>query len=335
MNCRRLIGASVISVVLVCGGTLVAGAAEVAKPADGFPKRTISIIVPFGAGGGSDQVARAWGAAMKNVTGVGYQVENKPGGGGLAAIPDFMSRPADGYTILEQTDGLMTSEAANQIEQKLNKDIVPLCITQSTFSQIYIRPDEDRYTDWKSFVDYAKANAGKVKMANIQREGSMERVQMNALEEAAGFKVNQISFDKPTERYASLIGEHVDVLFEQPGDVRRFLEAGQMKPILTVLNERPELFAEVPSLNDVGLADVPILQRIRLFWVQGEVPAERREYLSKACEVAFNSDEYQAFNEKKYMHLARSYYNADDAKKLIEDTIGTYIKFYKKMGLVK
>ena len=315
--------------------SVCASAQGPSKPADGYPKRTISIIVPFGAGGGSDQVARAWGEAMKDVTGVGYQVENKPGGGGLAAIPDFMSRPADGYTVLEQTDGLMTAAAADQIEPKINQDIVPICITQSTFSQIYIRPDEDRFTDWASFLAYAKANPGKLKMGNIQREGSMERVQVNALEDAAGFKVNQISFDKPTARYAALLGGHVDVLFEQPGDVRRFLDAGQMKPILTVLNERPQLFADVPSLQDVDLGSVPILQRIRLFWVRGEVPSDRREYLQAACEVAFNSKGYQEFNEKKYMHLARSYYNAADAKKLIDDTIATYLHFYKKMGLVK
>ena len=75
-------------------GSTAAVAADLAKPGD-FPSRTISIIVPYGPGGGSDQVSRAWAEAMKDVTGVGFQVENKPGGAGLAAMPDFMSRPAD------------------------------------------------------------------------------------------------------------------------------------------------------------------------------------------------------------------------------------------------
>lgn len=315
-------------------GSTAAVAADLAKPGD-FPSRTISIIVPYGPGGGSDQVSRAWAEAMKDVTGVGFQVENKPGGAGLAAMPDFMSRPADGYTIVEQTDAMMSAAASNQIDFELNTDLVPLCVTQATFSQFYIRPDETRFTDWDSFLAYAKANPGQVKMANIQNEGSMERVQVNALEERAGFKVNQISFDKPTERYASLIGGHVDILFEQPGDVRRFLDAGQMKAILTVLPERPKLFEDTPSLTDAGLAETPVLQRIRLFWVRGDVPAERREYLSAACEIAFNSEGYQEFNTKKYMHLARSYYNAEDAAKLIADTVEIYRASYKKLGLIK
>ena len=90
------------AVVAFALGSAAALAADLVK-SDGFPSRTISIIVPYGAGSGSDQVSRAWGEAMKDVTGVGFQVENKPGGAGLAAMPDFMSRPADGCTIVEQT----------------------------------------------------------------------------------------------------------------------------------------------------------------------------------------------------------------------------------------
>lgn len=322
---------------IVTALTLASGLALAAGPAkpDGFPARTVSIIVPYGAGGGSDQVARAWGEAMRQVTGVGYQIENKPGGAGLAALPDFLSRPADGYTILQQTDGLISNAAAGQIEAKLNEDIIPLCVTQSTFSQIYIRPDETRFTDWASFLAYAKANPGELTLANIQTEGSMERVQVDALEEAAGYKTNQISFDKPTERYASLIGGHVDALFEQPGDVRRFIDAGQMKAILTILDERPKLFEDVPSLADVGLQGTPTLQRIRLFWVHKDVPAERQAYLQAACEVAFNTESFQKFNTDNYMHLARSFFNAEDARTLVGNTLDTYRAAYKKLGLIK
>ena len=208
------------SVRIICGVTAiisglgistVAAGADLMKPG-GYPERTVSIIVPYGPGGGSDQVARAWATAMQKITGVGFSVENKPGGGGLAAMPDFMGRPKDCDTILEQTDGIITAEAAKQIDFTLGKDLIPICVTQATFSQVYIRPDENRYTDWASFVAYAKKNPGQVNLANIGVEGSMEVVQWGAIEDAAGIKVKQISFDKPAERYASLIGGHTDAL---------------------------------------------------------------------------------------------------------------------------
>ena len=309
-------------------------AADLMKPG-GYPERTVSIIVPYGPGGGSDQVSRAWAAAMQKITGVGFSVENKPGGGGLAAMPDFMSRPKDGYTILEQTDGIITAEAAKQIDFTLGEDLIPICVTQATFSQVYIRPDEDRYTDWASFVAYAKKNPGQVNLANIGVEGSMEVVQWGAIEEAAGINVKQISFDKPAERYASLIGGHTDALFEQPGDVRKYLEGGQMKAILNVLPSSPDAFKDVPSLVDANIGDVPVLQRVRLFWVHKDVPKERQEYLVKACDAAFKTDDYQKFNRSKYMHLARSYYGGQDAVDLVRGLVDAYVALYEKIGFSK
>ena len=113
-----------LSVALAGAVALTASPAFSAGPAKpaGYPARAVSIIVPYGSGGGSDQVARAWSKAMQNVTGVPLQVENKPGGGGLAAIPDFLSRPKDGYTILQQTDGLISAGAANQIQAGVGSD---------------------------------------------------------------------------------------------------------------------------------------------------------------------------------------------------------------------
>jgi tripartite-type tricarboxylate transporter receptor subunit TctC len=102
MRIRTLFVGTVTAASLLAA-PLLASAGELAKP-DGFPNRPITIIVPYGAGGGSDQLTRAMAASLEKVTDVGVQVVNKPGGGGLAAVPDFMTAPADGYTIMEAID---------------------------------------------------------------------------------------------------------------------------------------------------------------------------------------------------------------------------------------
>ena len=97
---------------------------------------------------------------------------------------------------------------------------------------------------------------------------------MNRIASHFGFKVQQISFDKGGPRYAALKGGQVDALFEQPGDVRGFLESGDFKPILTLLFERPSAFADVPSMTDVGLSFTPLM-RFRGFYVNKNAPAMR------------------------------------------------------------
>ena len=93
---QNVAGATAVIAVLLMAGP---AAAMPDKPA-GFGNRPLTMIVPFGAGGGSDQLARAMAKAMEEEAGLSFQVVNKPGGGGTAAIPDFMLAPADGYTVL-------------------------------------------------------------------------------------------------------------------------------------------------------------------------------------------------------------------------------------------
>jgi len=327
---RQIIGVSAVAgLALSLSAAMPAHSLE--KP-DGFGSRPLTMIVPFGPGGGSDQLARAMARAMEEAVGISFQVVNKPGGGGTAAIPDFMLAPADGYTVLEHIDNAVSAYAAGDIRENPASDWIPLCMTQITFSQIYMRPDEDRFTDWASLASYAGANPGALSMANVGKVGSMELVVTEQLESALGLDFNLIAFDKPAERYGALIGGHVDLLFEQPGDVRNFLDAGQMVPILTFLNERPGVFADVPTHRDAG-ADFEPLTRFRGFYVRAGVPDDIATFLSDACAAGFATPDYQAFNESKFMHLIDSFRDTEGSIALINDAVATYQDMYKMMGI--
>jgi tripartite-type tricarboxylate transporter receptor subunit TctC len=298
----------------------------------GFPERPLTIVVPYGPGGGSDQVSRAMSQAMQKFIGQPLQVVNKPGASGLAAVPDFMAAPADGYTVLQHIDDAITHFASGKLKEDPTEDWVPLGISQITFSQLYVRSDEKRFTDWPSLLKHIQANPGKVSVANVSGDGTMERVQMTLLERALGIKTNQISYDKPSERYASLIGGHVDVLFEQPGDIRQFLDAKQMRPVLTFLKERPGAFKDVPSLADVA-PDVPALLRFRGFFVKKGTPDDRLKYLEWAFAQAFRTPEYQKFNKENYMDVIESFRDRNGAIQLMKETAAVYRKAYKELGI--
>lgn len=319
---------SIVGLAIVM--TVSASAIAQEKPAD-FPERPLTMIVPYGAGGGSDQLSRAMAAAMEPALGQPIQVVNKPGGGGMAAVPDFMTAPSDGYTILESIDDAVTNYVAGKLQEHPGENWEPLCMAQITFSQIYIRPDDERFNDWASFLAYAKDN--EVNLANLGNAGSMERINMKKLEEALGFATNQIAFDKPAERYAALIGAQVDALFEQPGDVRSFLDAGQMTPVLTIYPERPEAFADVSTHQEAG-ADFEALLRFRGFYIHPDVPEDRKRFLEATCKQGFDSADFQTFNESKYMTLIDSYRDTAGSKELIAGAVDTYTTVYKEIGLI-
>ncbi|MFT5503571.1 MAG: tripartite-type tricarboxylate transporter receptor subunit TctC, partial [Gammaproteobacteria bacterium] len=133
-------------------------------------------------------------------------------------------------------------------------------------------------------------------------------------------------------RYGALAGGQVDALFEQPGDVRKFLDAGLFKPILTILKDAPSAFADVPSLSDAGLNFEP-LYRFRGFYVHKEAPADRVAWLQWAFQKAYCQASYQKFNDSKYMGLIESYRDTAGSRDLIDTTVMQYREVYKSMGL--
>ncbi|MEM7209501.1 MAG: tripartite tricarboxylate transporter substrate binding protein [Pseudomonadota bacterium] len=339
MKFKRILTSSAVlfAASILSAGTVHAACATDGMPGsldkpDGFPQRALTMIVPYGPAGGSGQVAQAMAQAVTELTDVSINRDHKPGGSGTVGMTAYMAAPADGYSVLEHIDDASSAHALDSSKPNPASDLVPLVTSQITFSQIYIRKDEDRYTDWDSFVAWVKAQDGKATIANVSKEGSMERVTMKFITDATGMKIQQISFDKGAPRYGALAGGQVDALFEQPGDVRKFLDAGKFKPILTILKDRPSAFADVPSLSDAGLNFDPLF-RFRGFYVHKDAPADRIAWLQWAFQKAFCEESYQAFNESKYMNLIESFRDTDGSKELITATISQYRDVYKEMGL--
>ena len=328
---------SVVTAMTLSAGTAFAGCATDGLPGSmdrpgGFPERALGMVVPYGPAGGSGQVAQAMAQAVTELTGAAINRDHKPGGSGTVGMTAYLATPANGYTVLEHIDDASSAHALDSGRPNPAEDLIPLVISQITFSQIYIRTNEDRYTDWNSFVEWVKAQDGKATIANVSKEGSMERINMKYLTDSTGMKIQQISFDKGAPRYGALAGGQVDALFEQPGDVRKFLDAGTFKPILTLLHSRPGVFADVPSLTDAGFDFEPLL-RFRGFYVHKDAPADRVAWLQWAFQKAFCEKSYQDFNESKYMNLIESFRDSDGARELITATIAQYRDVYKQLGM--
>ncbi|MEM1074194.1 MAG: tripartite tricarboxylate transporter substrate binding protein [Pseudomonadota bacterium] len=329
-------GMAIFATAIAVGGSAYAFECPVPEASmdgpDGFPERALTMIVPYGPAGGSGQVAAAMAEAVTSLTGVAINRDHKPGGSGTVGMTAYMATPADGYNVLEHIDDASSAHALDSALPNPASDLIPLVTSQVTFSQVYIRANEDRFTDWPTFVEWVKAQDGKATIANVSKEGSMERVTMKFITDATGMEIQQISFDKGAPRYGALLGGQVDALFEQPGDVRNFLDADQFKPILTIFDERPDVFADVPTHRDMDMDFDPLL-RFRGFYVHADAPADRVEWLQWAFQRAYCEDSYQAFNESKFMTVIDSYRDTDGSKELIARSIDQYRDVYKAMGL--
>ena len=123
--------------------------------------------------------------------------------------------------------------------------------------------------------------------------------------QSKGLKINVIPYAKPGERYAALIGGHVDALYSPAGNVASFVESKQMRPIIFFSAERLNDFKDIPTSKEVGY-NVTLPQRRALIIKAGTDPA-KIAVISQALNKIVNLPKYKAYlkdsfaSEKSYV----------------------------------
>ena len=157
---------------LVGAVSLVNAAIWEAKAQTAGAPESVKMIVPYGKGGGSDQLSRAMAKSIEATSKISFDVTNIKKGAGLGAVPEFMKLPADGYTIIEHIDDIAAGYAVGATNVHPAKDWQPLAIVQLTFSQLFISANDTRFSDWKSFIAYARKKNQNVVVANVGNNSS-------------------------------------------------------------------------------------------------------------------------------------------------------------------
>jgi tripartite-type tricarboxylate transporter receptor subunit TctC len=246
--------------------------------------------VPFGPGGGADQLARLTGKLLEPILAQGVPVVNVPGGTGATGMAKLLAAPADGYSAaiyIADTHSLLAGENSRW---KVD-DIVPLAVMIQQPSFLFVAKDSP-YKTWEDFAKAAKAEPGKLKVATVGF-GSVDDFTLKHLETKGGIKLVQVPFSKPSERYVSILGGHADALYEKGGDVAQFLKSGEMHPLLMFGEKRMAEFPNVPASGELGFT--VSLPQFRAIVVRSATPPEVIKTMSAALSKIAATDEFKAF----------------------------------------
>ena len=288
------------------------GAATIAKPEfvraeDAYPSRPITLIVPWGPGGGSDQVGRAVAKVLQDVLkGTSVPVINVPGADGNDGMVKLLSSDADGYTmvvfIADTFVGNMTSKIAAPWHLS---DIIPIAIMNRMPFAYYLSKDSP-YKDWASFEKAAKTTQMRVA---VDSYGSAQDVGTKYFASKGSLKFAEVPFPKPGERYAALLGNQVDVMCDAIGNVSHYVESGQMKPICVFAEKRLAVVPYCPTANEVGYKIV--LEEWRSIAVKAGTDPKKVAFLANALQTAYKTPDFQAFLKSSWSD-PDSYVSAKD-----------------------
>jgi len=308
-----------------CGKTTGSGSSKSLQE-EKYPTRPIEFIVPWGPGGGADQLARKCAYLLEPILGVSIPVVNVPGATGGTGMTKLLAAAADGYSMavyIGDTHAVLGTGAASWKME----DIIAVARMIKAPSFLFVKQDGP-FKTWQDFEKEAKARPGQLKVATLGK-GSLDHVTLAYLG-SKGIKVTDVPYANPGERYTALLGGHVDALYEQAGDVAQYIHGNQIKPIIVFNETRYPAFKEVPCSKELGYEI--FLPQFRAIVVKAGTDLAKVKKLSEAFEKVYKTPDYQKFLEEQYA-TSDSFLNSEQATSFLKSELETYIKFMKEFGI--
>jgi tripartite-type tricarboxylate transporter receptor subunit TctC len=293
--------------------SVVGLAAFAAAAQEPYPSRPIEFIVPWGPGGGADQVARKSGKMMEEDLKVSFPVVNVPGATGNTGMTKLLAAQPDGYSISIMTWDTYALLATNPATRWSLKDIIPVALMIKQPSAFMTATNSNLKT-WADVEREAKTRSLKVAVTGF---GSPDDITVNYFV-ARGLKLIAVPFANPGERYTAVLGNHADLLYEQLGDVRSFLDSKQIQPVIIFSDKRYAVFPDVPASKELGF-DITLPQRRAVIMKAGTDPAKVKVISDALAKVAA-SPEYKTYLKEQYA-TDDSYFAAADAAKIMEEDL--------------
>jgi tripartite-type tricarboxylate transporter receptor subunit TctC len=237
--------------ILVVSAAVLASSLAPALAQDKWPSKPITYIVPFGAGGTTDVLARLVTPKVANALGTTFVIDNKAGAGGSVGTTLTAKAPPDGYTI---QGGTISSHAINvSLYQKLDYDPIkhfqPITLIGSMPNILVVRADSP-YKTVQDVIAAAKAKPGSVNYAS-SGNGTSQHLSGVFFEQLTGGKLVHVPYKSSAESLNALLsGQGADMIFENLAPALPHIKAGKLRALGVTSDKRSSALPEVPAIAE-------------------------------------------------------------------------------------
>lgn len=255
-----------------------------------FPEDTITIICPYGAGGGTDALSRKIAELASAELGVDVIVVNKTGGAGAVGMGEGAFAKADGYTVTLATIEAVLLPLAG-LAPFQPSDFRTLVRVNFDPASIVVRAGE--YDSFEAFIEYAKANPGEL---NVMTSSFPTNYWLTTtlVEEKAGVSFNKVTAQAgAADQIQNILGGHVDAITVSPAEAAQMVNDGQLEILAVAGEQRDPNFPDVPLMSELGY-DIQ-MGPWRGLLLPKDVPDDVFAVLDAAFTKVVHSDELKSF----------------------------------------
>lgn len=253
-----------------------------ASLAQQWPERTVKVVVPYGAGGVTDLMARVTADRLGKILKKTFVVEDKPGAGGAIGVNYAIHSPQDGYTILFVGSTLFTVlPFVQKVDYVPLKDLVPVSIT-GTNGMIMVVAKDAPYATLSEFIAYAKAHPGKITYSS-GGTGTNNHLSAAYLAGMEGLKMVHVPFRGGQAALQAVLAKSVDMHFGNSSDLVGPVNSGAVKALAVSTPKRMAQLPQVPAVAET----IPGFEYVAWngYAVTGGVPPQVTKRLADALQT--------------------------------------------------
>lgn len=292
-----------------------------------YPEKPVTVLCPFGAGGGTDQVARFISGLLEKQLKKPFLVVNNPGGSGARGLGELVAAKPDGYTVLLMTSNISTLQTTGHTDLTY-KDMTPVASANFDAPALMVHKDSG-ITTLDEFIAAAKKNPGSFNIGTGS-PGGLWHIGLIDFAKKADLKVNIIpATTGGAAASVQLMGKHVNAIVIPPNEAIAPLKSGEFVLLGMMSESRLPNFPDVKTFKEQGL-DVSISSH-RGFIVPKGTPQAIVDLLAAELEKAINSKEYEAFMYETFSN--KLYRDTKEYTDYLDQELKTYSDLIKDAGL--
>lgn len=280
---RTLVGALALMAPLALAGYSTGASAQA------YPTKPIRVVVPFGAGGVADITVRIVTERLGDKVGQRFIIENQPGPGGINAARAVLSGGNDGHSLALFSNGTAVSvNMFKDLRFDPLKDFTPIS-TLGFFDFILATNGESKYKTLKDFIDFGKANPGKLNVGTVIA-GSTQNLSAELLKTTTGVDFRIVPFRNTPDLLLSLTRGDVDLMIDSYASLKSMLEDKQIRALAASGPTRSTVSPDIPTAQEAGAAGYDVTSWNALFAPAGTPPAVIEKLQKALVEVLAEDD---------------------------------------------
>lgn len=261
--------------------------------AQAFPQKSIQVVVPVAAGGGTDLLARNLSQRVSEILGQPLVVDNKLGAGGNIGVEYVMKSKPDGYTLLVSPATIATNVAVyRKLPYDLIKDLQAITLIGQTGVVLVVHPSV-KVNNLKEFIELMKSKNGDMNYGSAGM-GSPQHLQAEFFNQLVGLKSNHIPYKGQAQAMNDLIGGQLQYMFSPIQNALPQIQQGRLKALAVASAVRHKAMPQVPTLSEQGYQGVELTN-----WFAVYAPINTPPAVIKKLNSAFiQAGKEQKMNEK-------------------------------------